>query len=235
MNKVLKGIFKKETYLEKSIIILYFLLGLIEVVTEIFGENYIQYVIKPLMVLFLSVLYWVSSKRRNSLFFINIGFLLIGRLYIIPNEIHLLFYALIAIFFHRIIEIYYISKLIQLKDYIPPILASTPFLIFFLYLVSLTGNVLVRSYIILIIQIILISFLCGIILSKYVRNFDKKDVWLFIFGLMSLMQTFIIFIEKFYLSGYKVNILRPSALLLNTVVCFSFYKFVIAYERLKDD
>lgn len=235
INKTIKGVFKNETQLEKVLIILYFIIGLTEVVTEVYRVNYVQYAIKPLIAIIISILYWVSSKRRNLLFIINMCFLLIGRLYIIPNINIMLFYALIAIFFHRIIEIYYISKLIKLKDYIPPILASIPFLVFFLYLVSPNENVLIRSYVILMVQIILISLLSGIILSQYVLTFDKKSVWLFIFGLMSLMQTFIIFIEKFYLSDYNLNILRPSSLLLNTIVCYSFYKFVIDFERLKND
>jgi len=94
---------------------------------------------------------------------------------------------------------------------------------------------LIRSYVILIIQIILISVLSGIILSQYLLTFNRKDIWLFVFGLMSLMQTFVIFIEKFYLSDFKITSLRPLALFLNTMVCFSFYKFVIASERLNND
>lgn len=228
-------VFRKETNLEKGLILLYFLLGLIEVVTEVSCDKDIQYLIKPLLVVILSVLYWCSSKRRNPLFFINIVFLLIGRIYFIPNGIDMLFYALIAVFFHRVIEIYYIVKLIKLKDYIPSVLASIPFLIFFLYLVSIPEGILIRSYVILIVQIVLISILSGIILSQYLLTFNKKHMWLFVFGLMSLTQTFIIFLEKFYLSGSNFISLRPMALLLNTIVCFSFYKFVLATERLNDD
>jgi hypothetical protein len=162
-------------------------------------------------------------------------FLLIGRLYFIPNGTDMLFYALIAIFFHRIIEIYYIAKLIKLKDYIPSVLASIPFLIFFLYLVSIPENVLIKSYIILVVQIILISILSGIILSQYLSIFKKNDIWLFVFGLMSLTQAFLLVLEKFYLADFTLISLRPMILLLNTVVCFSFYKFVIATEKLNND
>lgn len=228
-------VFNEEINLEKSLIISYFLIGLIEVITEVFEDSYIQYAIKPLMAILLSLLYWCTSKRRSSLFFVNMVLLLIGRLYIIPNEIGMLYLALISIFFHRIVEIYYISKLIKLKDLVPPVLASIPFLVFFLYLVTLHETVMVKSYLFLIVQIILISVLSGIILSQYMLTYDKKEVWLYIFGLMSLMQTFILFIEKFYLSDLKLNILRPSALLLNTIICYSFYKFVIESENLNDD
>jgi hypothetical protein len=225
-------ILRKETNLETSLIILYFLLGLIEVIVQLFKISQINYIIMPLLVLLLSVLYWHTSKRRSSLFLINIGLLLLGRLFFISTENNLFFYALIAIFFHRIVEIYYISKLIKLNDYIPPVLASLPFLFFFLCLVSLPENIFVKSYIILILQIALISILSGIILAQYILSYDKKDVWLFIFGLMTLMQTFIIFIEKFYLPDINIYLLRPSSFFLNTIICFSFYKFVIVTEGL---
>lgn len=227
--------FRIETNLEKSLIILYFSIGLIEIGTEYSDGVIIQYAVRLLITLVLAVLYWYTSNKKNVLFFMNIGFLLIGRLFIIPNEMEMLFYGLIAVFFHRVIEIYYISKLIKLKDYVPPVLAGIPFLIFFLYLVSGNENVLIKSYVILVIHIILISLISGIILSQYLLTFNKKNVWLFIFGLMSFMQTFMLFIEKFYLGDIKLNILRPLALLLNTIVCYSFYKFVIDSERLNDD
>tara|TARA_R110000868_G_scaffold159710_1_gene388723 strand:+ start:2797 stop:3498 length:702 start_codon:yes stop_codon:yes gene_type:complete len=222
----------KEANLEKSLITLFFLMGLIDVVSE---DSYIQYTIKPLQIIVLFALYSYSSIRKNPLFFINMIFLLIGRMLFVPNEKHMLFYALIAVFFHRIIEIYYVVKLIKIKDYIPPVLASVPFLIYFLYLVSIPDSILIRSYLILIVQIVLISVLSGIILSQYLLSFNKKDIWLFVYGIMSLMQTFVIFIEKFYLSDFKITSLRPMALFLNTIVCFSFYKFVITTERLNDD
>lgn len=228
-------VFNNVSNFEKSLIIAYFLIGFFEVVFEIIHEKTFQYFIKFALTLLLVMLYWYASKQQNPLFVINLIVLMIGRLYMMSSAKNMLLYALIAAFFHRIIEVYYISKLLKLKDIIPPILASLPFLVFFLYMVSIPENVLVRSYVVLLVHIVLVSILCGIILSHYILTFDKKDVWLLIFGLMTLMHTFIIFIEKFYLSDFVLNVFRPSALLLNIFVCFAFYKFVIATERLNDN
>lgn len=228
-------IFSNESKFEKLLITAYFLLGLVQVVCQIFGIVEVQFLIKPLLIILLSILYWYTSEKKNLLFFINLGFLLIGRLFFIPNEFTMLFYALIAIFFHRIIEIYYVSKLIKLNDLFPPVLASIPFLVFFLYLSSFHETVIIKSFLVLISHIILISILSGIILSHYLLNSVKNDVWLLIFGIMSLVQTFIVFIEKFYLDEVDLLSLRPLALVLNMIISFSFYKFVIAMERLNKD
>lgn len=235
MNFTKKNSVTKVFSIQKIVIVFYFLIGFIEVFAIVYLDDFIQYLIKPVLVVLLSIMYWTNSNKRSSLFFINLLFLLIGRFYLIPNDYDFLFYALIAVVFHRIIEIYYISKLIKLKDFIPTVIASIPFLFLFLYLVSIHEDFVLKSFVILMIQIVLISVLSGIILSHYVLTFDKKDVWLYIFGLMSLMQTFIVFIEKFYLSDLQLTILRPSSLLLNTIICFSFYKFVIESENLNND
>ncbi|MGO4822114.1 MULTISPECIES: hypothetical protein [unclassified Flavobacterium] len=227
--------FSKETATEKVLILLFFLIGLIEVVTQIYAGSCIQYLIMPVQAVLLSVLYWSTSTEKKWLFFVTIFSLLVGRLYFIPNQQDLLFYALIALFFHRIAQIYYIVKLIKLKDFIPSVLASIPFLIFFLYLVSIPESALVKSYVILVVQIILISILSGIILSQYLSFYDKRSIWLFVFGIMSLVQTFIVLLEKFYFQDFLITSLRPLSQFLNSVICFSFYKFVIAAEKLNND
>lgn len=221
--------------IEKVLITLYFFTVIIEITFQMYMDIYFQYIIKPVEFLLLLALYSYTSSLKNPLYFINLLFLLIGRMFFISNEIGVVRYALIFVFFHRIIEIYYVAKLTRINDYIPPLLASIPFLFYFLYLVSIPDNVMVQSYISLIIQIVLIAALSGIVLSNYLSANNKKDVWLLIFGIMSLTQTFVVFIEKFYLSDLKLISLRPLALFLNSIVCFSFYKFVINSERLNND
>jgi hypothetical protein len=98
--------------------------------------------------------------------------LLIGRLYFIPKGTDMLFF--LSLFF-LITQIYYIVKLIKIKDYIPSVLASIPF-DFFLYLVSIPEGVLISSYVVLTVQIVVISLLSGIILSQYLSNFNKNTV-----------------------------------------------------------
>ncbi|QBN17961.1 hypothetical protein [Flavobacterium nackdongense] len=63
----------------------------------------------------------------------------------------------------------------------------------------------------------------------------KQATWLFIFGLLSIAQYFIVFIEKYYLSELSPISFRPLAMILNAAVYFAFYKWVISVERLNDD
>lgn len=229
-------IFNTEDKAKKIIEILYFVFATVEVAAELVSFKPMLFILKPLVLIIILFLYWYSSSQREQLFFVTILFLLITKIYAIQNTEEMLFLAMLAFFLHRVVIIYYIFKLIKLKDYIPLLIAMVPFLFFFFYLLSLTSNISIRSYYGLIIQSVLMSILASMTVSHYVMNNEKKkDVWLLIFGLLSVTQYFMVFIDKFYLLGFSPVIFRPLEVILTTAVCFSFYKFVITTERLNDN
>jgi hypothetical protein len=229
-------IFNKEHNLEKLIIAFYFTAAAIEVIAELFSNKTFLFIFKPLISIVLMVLYWNTSIRRNPLFFWIILFSLITNVFFIYDTETMLFLGLIAFFIHRLLMIYYIIKSIKLKDFIPLFIAMIPFIFFFFYLLSITSELTSRSYGILIIQNILISIIAGIALSDYIMNSGKKDTTsLFIFGVLSVTQYFIVFIEKYYLSDLSPISFRPIAMILNAAVYYAFYKFVMSIERLNDN
>lgn len=229
-------IFAKEINLEKAIRAVYFAVAMVEVTAEIFLYKPFVFVFKPLISIVLIVLYWNTSHRRNPLFFLAILFSLITNVFFIYDTETMLFLGLIAFFVHRLLMIYYIIKLTKLKDYIPLLIAMVPFMFFFFYLLSITSELTTRSYVILIIQNILISIIAGMTLSDYVMENRRKDTpWFFIFGLLAVTQYFIVFIEKYYLSNLSPVSFRPLAMILNAAVYYAFYEFVLATERLDNN
>jgi hypothetical protein len=228
-------IFKKESNLEKIIICFYFAVAAVEVCAELFSYKPILFVFKPMISLLLMLLYWNSSIQRNSLFFLVIFFSLVTNVFFIPNTEKMLFIGLLAFSVHRILTIFYLIKLTKIKDCIPLLIATIPFLFFFFYLLSISGEMKESRHIVLIIQNILVSVLGGITISDYMMNNKRKNPWLLIFGLLSVTLYFIVFIEKYYLSDLSPGIFRPMAMILNTMVYYTFYKFVIETERSNDN
>lgn len=228
-------IFNKESNFEKLIIVLYFAVAAVEVTAELFSYKPVLFIFKPLISVLLMLLYWNSSKLRNLLFFLVIFFSLITNVFFIPNTEKALFIALIAFLVHRILTIFYLIKLTKTKDYIPLLIATIPFLFFFFYLLSVSGEMEESRYIVLMIQNILVSVLGGITISDYMMNYNRKNPWLLIFGILSVTLYFIVFIEKYYLSDLSPGIFRPMAMILNIAVYYTFYKFVIETERLNDN
>lgn len=230
-------IFNKENNLKKIISVLFFTVVTVEVTAELFSYEPVLFIFKPLISIVLMLLYWNTSNQKKPLFFFAISFSLITNVFFIYDTETMLFLGLIAFFIHRLLMIHYIVKLIKLKDYIPLFLAMIPFMFFFFYLLSITSELTARSYGILIIQNILISIIAGITLSDYVMNNGKKNdtAWLLIFGLLSVTQYFIVFVEKYYLSGMSPISFRPLAMILNSSVYYAFYKFVMVIENLNDN
>lgn len=227
--------FSQKSQPEKIIFVLYYVVATIEVIAESYSYKPLLFVFKPMIPLTLMALYWITSKKRDSFFFVTVTLALITDVFFISNTEGMLFLGLVFFFINRILVIYYILKLMKIKDYVPMFIAMIPFLFIFFYLLSISGEMEIKIHLIVIIQNILISILAGIILSNYMMFYHKKSTWLFIFGLLSVTQYFIVFLEKYYLSGLSPEIFRPLAMILNTGVYFSFYKFIVANEKLNNN
>lgn len=224
-------IFKGKNSTEKWLTILFFAVAVIEVTAELLANKPMLFIFKPLISMLLMILYWNTSVQKNPLFFVAILFSLITNTFFIPNTEKMLFIGLLFFFVHRILMIYYIVKLTKLRDYIPLCIAVVPFIFLFFYLLSISTGITSKSYIILIIQNVLISIIGGIAVSDYVMNDVKKSPLLLIFGLVSVTQYFIVFIEKYYLSSLAPTVFRPLAMTLNIAVYYIFYKYVIDVEN----
>lgn len=222
---------KHENRYGKWLTILFFIIVVIEVTGELFSNKLLLFIFKPLLSIGIMTLYWNASKKRTPLFFIVLLLSLITNILFIPNTEHLLFIGLLVFLAHRILLIYYVTQVVKLKDYIPLFIAIMPFLFLFFYLLIISTEIQMKSYLVLIIQNILISVVGGLAFSEYIMNYNKMNTWLLIFGLLSVTQYFIVFIEKYYLSNLAPIAFRPLAMLLNASVYYAFYRFIMAAEK----
>lgn len=204
------------------------IVALTEVIAEYFKFMPLIYIFKPLISVVLMLLYWYSSSKKDILFFLTITTSLITNVLFIPNDLRLIFIGLIVFGIHRLINIFYILKVMKTKDFIPVILASVPFLIIFFYIFFDTDLLSKEVYYIMIIHNSLISLLGGIALSHYIMNDSSRSSWLLICVLSFVTLHFIIFIEKFYI---QLQIFRPIAMSLNAFAYYAFYRFILIIER----
>lgn len=204
------------------------IVALTEVIAEYFRFLPVIYIFKPLISVVLMLLYWHSSPKRDVLFFLTITTSLITNVLFIPNDIKFIFIGLIVFGLHRLINIFYILKVMKTKDFIPVILASVPFLIIFFYIFFDTDLLSKKVYYIMIIHNSLISLLGGIALSHYIMNDSTRSSWLLICVLSFVTLHFIIFIEKFYI---QLQIFRPIAMSLNAFAYYAFYRFILIIEK----
>ncbi|NMH29134.1 hypothetical protein [Flavobacterium silvaticum] len=214
--------------------VIYFFIGIVEVIAELFAYKPLIYVFKPLLPFTLMAIYFLASERRSWLYFVIMTLSLLTNLLFIPSTITTLNYGLEVFLIHRVFIIIYLILLLKIRDFIPTIIATIPFLIVFFYLFMVT-EVPESSFLLLIMQNLMISIFCGIAFSHYIMNDSKRNSWLLLSGILFGSLQFIVFVEKFYLSEYSPIIFRPIAMGLNVFAFYTFYEFVISTEKSDDN
>lgn len=215
----------------KSLIVCYFIIAVFEVIAEYFGNKLIICILKPVIPLFLIVIYSIESSKKNILFVIALLFSIITNILFIPNTPTYLFYGVLVFTVHRIIVIYLVFSHQKINDSIPLIIATTPFLLIFFYLFMETVEIPQNSIYIIIFQNLLISLFAGIALSSYFMNDNQQNSILLISALLFVMLQFVIFVEKYFLTNEFEELFRPLAMTFNALAFFSLYKYIIVAEN----
>lgn len=213
--------------------IVFFVIAFFEVIAEYYVNRPIICILKPLLPLVLIVIYSIESDKKNLLFIAALLFSLITNILFVPNTPNYLFYGVIVFTIHRIIVIYLIFSFQKVKDFIPLILATAPFLLIFFYLFIETVEIPQNSISIIIFQNLLISLFAGLALSSYFMNDNKQNSVLLISALLFVMLQFVVFVEKYFLVNEFEELFRPLAMTFNALAFFSFYKYVIIAEKIK--
>lgn len=230
----MEDLFRQSSKLTNILTVSYFVVAICEIMSELFYYTPLIVICKPVMPLLLIVLYWFTSPSRHWLFIVALLLSSVTNILFIPRDAQMLFFGIIAFTVHRIIVIFFIFKLIKIKDYIPVTIATVPFLLVFSYMLF-SSEVPENSFVLLIVQNILISILGGIALSNYVMHDNRRNSWLLICGMLFVALQFIVFVEKYFLIGLSPGILRPVAMALNAFAFYTFYEFVLAVEKSDDN
>ena len=221
---------KKENII-KSLTVGYFVIAFFEVIAEYFVNRPIICALKPVIPLVLIIIYYIESDKKNMLFIVALLLSLITNILFIPNTPSYLFYGVLVFTIHRIIVIYLIFHFQKVNDFIPLIIATTPFLLIFFYLFLETPEIPQNSIYIIIFQNLLISLFAGIALSSYFMNDNKQNSILLISALLFVMLQFVVFVEKYFLVNEFEEMFSPLAMTFNALAFFSFYKYVITAEK----
>lgn len=222
---------QKKSNILNGLTVLYFAIAFFEVIAEYLVNEPTICILKPILPTLLILIYCLDSERKNIILVTALLLSCITNILFIPNTPVYLFYGVIVFTIHRILVIYLIITHQKLKDYIPIIIATAPFLLVFFYLFSETLDIPENSVYIIIFQNLLISLFAGIALSSYVMNDNKQNSILLISALLFVMLQFVVFIEKYFLVNEFEELFRPLAMTLNALAFFSFYKYIVTAEK----
>lgn len=222
----------KYNHIEKTITIFYFIVAFAEVTAEYYTYKPLICYLKPILPIILIMLYLLVSNFKQWIFIAALFFSFLTNIFFITNTPEMLYYGVVSHSFHRILAIILVLKISKIKDFIPLIIASIPFLLIFFYLFFETNSIPENSFLLLIFQNLLISIYAGIALSCYVMNDNKVNSILLISTLLFVMLHFVVFIERYFLTDEYLSIFRPIAMTFNALAFYSLYQFVITSEKL---
>lgn len=222
--------FKNKYDLFKVVTILYFVNSIVEVTAEAYKLKEIVYVTKPLIPLLLMVLYWIRSSHRKTIFFLIMFFSTITNLLFIPDDKMILFYGVISFTIHRLLLLYFIFKIVEIKKTVPFVLSVIPLLLAFFYLFT-ASDVPDNSYYLIILHNVMAAILGALAITSYVIDDNKQNSYLLISVLLFLGLQLIIYVEKYYMCEENIQYLRPLAMSVNALAFFAFYKFVLVSEK----
>lgn len=209
---------------EKLWVGLFFFLAFLQILFDIFNQKDWAIILKPILPLFLLLIYFIYSKQKNVYFVFTL--LLASFIYFIYQQAHpaLFIFGLLAFTIQRILIIILLLIKTKIKDMIAFVIGAIPFLVLFFYLFFTSDEVQRDYYNLLLINNLLIAIMGGIALSNYVmEDIDSKSLWLLITVLFFAGTQLLFYIEKFFID---LQIFRPLSLALNYFGLFALYRFV---------
>ncbi|QYS86276.1 hypothetical protein JJC03_15310 [Flavobacterium oreochromis] len=109
--------------------ILFFIIGLLEVVAEYFNQVLLIYILKPLLMPIMMLMYWKVSKERNIYFLLALFFVLIANILFVSRTFSSAVIASIFFFIYRGIVICLVIQDEPIKKKLPVVIGSLPFLL----------------------------------------------------------------------------------------------------------
>jgi len=216
--------------LRNSLIGFYFGFALVYLVTELFSLQFNFLIFKSILVVTLIFMYWFTSKKRNPFFFLTVFLSLIAYVLFFSHNARLLFTGIAFFLIYRLITILYLYKLINPIKIVPILIAINPFLFVFFYFFSMSYEIPYEGFYILLANNILVCLLAALSLSCYVIS-GKNKGWFLCFGLTSVGLYFVEFVQKYYFSEISLPLFRIFEIILNVVLYYAFYKFVVKMEQ----
>lgn len=208
------------------------MIGLAEVIAELFGNKTFIYILKPLLIPTLMAIYWKSSKRRNNYFLVAMFFAFLANIFFVGQDFNSIMAGAFFYLIYRIIIIYLVIKMIGINNYFPIFLGSIPFICVFSYIGCLTFNELGDALFIYIIQVVIMSFLGGFSVANYMIDDNRANFWLFLSSMLFSIIQVILILKMYYIS---IFIFQPMAMILYVFGQYALYKFIILSEKLDDD
>lgn len=219
--------FRKENLTTKFISV-YFLIAFVEIVAEYFRDVFFISVSKPLLMPVLLLVYWSASRKINYSFVLALIAVWGANIFFISNSMNSIVIGTLFFLTYRIIIIYMIFKMLKFPGYIPMMIGAVPFLFLYIFIATLTYDILGSTFYLFVIQGVFTIFFGGFCLGNYFIKSNTSNTLLLISTMLFTATQFILIIKIYYIN---FSIFQPLAMLLFVVGQFLLYKFLMHEEK----
>ncbi|WP_428225212.1 hypothetical protein [Flavobacterium sp.] len=209
----------------------YFGTAFLFLINEIFKIHPILNFSGTIRLFILVILYLYSSSKKNSIYLGVLVFVIISNYLFQLKDQKFLAYGMVAYLFNRLFTVVLVYKSIKGIKAFPVIIASIPFLFFYLYMIFLAEELFSLGFFSLFLNSLFMSFLGGISLSNYYldhNDYNNKNALLLVSIILFVMQNLIFLLQKYYQFD---GLFEPVSIILNTAALYVFYKFVLLSEQ----
>src|SRR5690606_5029348 len=109
----------KERKLAILLTVYYFSVSAIEVIAEHIKNSALIYTIKPMILLLLSTLYWVTSPKVIRIYLAALLFSWLANLFFVSSDFNEIFSGASLFFFYRVLSVYIVLNHIRLPGVFP--------------------------------------------------------------------------------------------------------------------
>lgn len=211
----------------------YFATAFIFLLNEIFKFHPYLVYFGQLRLFSLVALYLYTSQVKNKIYLGVLVFVITSNILFLKKTNEFLAYGMVAYLLNRLLTVILVYKSISEKKAVPILLASLPFLFFYIYMTLLSERLYSIGFFALFLNGIFMSFLGGLALYNYYfenEDYKNKNALLLVSIILFVMQNLIFVLQKYFDFTY---IFEPISILVNTAGLYIFYKYVILSEEFK--
>lgn len=214
--------------LSKIVTFLYFINLLVYSLISLFGLKEHETFFWFMRIPFLMVLYFLTSKKRNFIYFSGLLLYQAASCLFAEQSPDLFVLATICSTLFKMCLVILIADLIHADNRLAVSIAAIPIFIMYLYIIEFVGFSLGDSYYIWVINALLTSLLSGVAIIIYINDSCRKSFWLLVSSILFVIQIGAFFTNKFYL---KSEAIYQLVILTYGISHYCFFKFLILKEN----
>jgi hypothetical protein len=219
----------KNSYQYKNILVLFFLLAIIEIVSEFLQNKFWIAISKPILLPLLLSLYLIKSSKVSKVYIFALFLNWISNILFLSEAISYVTTASVLFIISRFFILLKVYKEVKLPTLFPFVIGTIPFIFMFIYLNFLIfDEISFQVFMITIFHSIGMSFMGGIALGNYIMKNDNTSKFLLVSAIFYTFNILLLGVKFYYLD---LPLLKPMSMVFFILGHFSLLNFMILSEK----